>query len=339
MQRAQYCGHHRFEVGPGQKANPGVDEVTLRVAYVGLCGTDLHIYHGHMDHRVKPPGVIGHEMSGTVAMIGSGVTGFSIGDKVVVRPLDYCGNCPACRAGHSHVCHKLKFMGVDTAGALQSYWTVKARTLHRLPEHVDLKDAALVEPLAVACHDVSRSRLAPGERAVVLGGGPIGQLIAIVGRARGAEMLVSEPNLTRRTYAANAGFKVCDPSVEDLVAHVDDWTGGKGADVVFEVAGVQATVDMMTKVASVRGRICMVAIHSTTPTVDLFRFFWREIELLGARVYEAADFEAAIALIADGKIAVEPLITSVAPLQNVQQAFEALVGANAGMKTLIECQP
>ncbi|PIB95240.1 zinc-binding dehydrogenase [Caulobacter sp. X] len=337
MKSAIYVGQGRFEIGPGDRLRPGPGEVTLEVGYVGLCGTDLHVYHGNMDHRVCPPGVIGHEMSGVITDLGDNVDGFAKGDQVVVRPLDYCGDCPACHAGHSHVCHKLKFMGIDSSGALQSFWTVKARTLHKLPASIDLRRGALVEPLAVACHDVARARVQAGERVVVLGGGPIGQLIALVAKARGAEVLISEPTAVRRQYAADAGFAAFDPTTGDLAAHVTEWTEGKGADVVFEVAGVQATVTAMTDIAATRGRICMVAIHSSKPQVDLFRFFWRELELVGARVYEAVDFDAAIELIASGAVDVDALITSVRPIDEIQKAFEAMDSADPGMKTLLEC--
>jgi 2-desacetyl-2-hydroxyethyl bacteriochlorophyllide A dehydrogenase len=338
LKSAVYVEKGRFELAEGKRLEPRAGEVTIRVGYVGLCGTDLHVYHGNMDHRVCPPGVIGHEMSGVIEAVGDDVEGFAAGEHVVVRPLDYCGDCPACSAGHSHICHNLKFMGIDTTGALQSYWTVKARTLHKLPANVDLRRGALVEPLAVACHDVARARVAAGEKVVVLGGGPIGQLIALVARARGADVLISEPTAVRRAYAANAGFATFDPATGDLAAHVMDWTGTKGADVVFEVAGVQATVSAMTDIAAVRGRICMVAIHSTKPQVDLFRFFWRELELVGARVYEAVDFDAAIALIASGQVDVDALITSVHPIDQVQAAFETLDSHDPGMKTLLECE-
>lgn len=337
MKSAIYVEKGQFKIGEGERRAPASDEVTLRVGYVGLCGTDLHVYHGNMDHRVCPPGVIGHEMSGVVETIGAKVSGFKVGDKVVVRPLDYCGECPACDAGHSHICHKLKFMGIDTVGALQSYWTVKARTLHKLPDSVDLRRGALVEPLAVACHDVARARVAAGEKVVVLGGGPIGQLIALVARARDAEVLISEPTPVRRIYATDAGFATFDPGSGSLTDHVMAWTGGKGADIVFEVAGVQPTVDAMTEIAAVRGRICMVAIHSAQAQVDLFKFFWRELELVGARVYEAADFDAAIELIASGQVDVDALITSVRPIDDIQLAFETLDSPDPGMKTLLEC--
>ncbi|WP_095012074.1 zinc-dependent alcohol dehydrogenase [Tsuneonella mangrovi] len=337
MKSAVYVAKGHFEVAEGRRLNPGTGEVTVKVGFVGLCGTDLHVYHGHMDHRVCPPGIIGHEMSGVVEAIGDEVEGFAPGEKVVVRPLDYCGKCPACLAGHSHICHNLKFMGVDTTGALQSYWTVKARTLHKLPNGIDLRRGALVEPLAVACHDVARARVATGDKVVVLGGGPIGQLIALVARAKGADVLVSEPAAVRREYSAKAGLASFDPASGDLTAHVMDWTNGKGADVVFEVAGVQATVSTMTDIAAVRGRICVVAIHSSKPQVDLFRFFWRELELVGARVYEAVDFDDAIELIANGEVDVDALITQVLPIEQVQHAFETLDSPDPGMKTLLEC--
>ena len=153
MKAAQYIGNKSFSIVEGTAIPPGEGEVRLQVGYVGICGTDMHIYHGVMDQRVAPPKTIGHEMSGIVMEVGQGVTNVALGDRVVVRPLDYCGECPACVAGHTHVCQNLKFMGIDTPGAMQSSWTVKARTLHKLPENVSLQQGALVEPL---CRCLSR---------------------------------------------------------------------------------------------------------------------------------------------------------------------------------------
>ncbi len=337
MTAAQYVGNKSFEVGPGRSVAPDAGEVRLDVGYVGICGTDMHIYHGVMDQRVGPPQVIGHEMSGVIAELGDGVEGFSVGDRVVVRPLDYCGDCPACEAGHSHICHNLKFMGIDSPGALQSSWTVKARTLHKLPDNVTMEQGALIEPLSVACHDVTRSRLAAGEKAVVLGGGPIGQLIAQVAKGIGAEVLISEVADVRREFAEKSGVRTINPAEQDVKAVVDEWTGGKGADVVFEVTGVVPAVETMTDIASVRGRICMVAIHSAAPPVNLFQFFWKELEMVGARVYEAADFEQAIRMVADGDIDLAPFITSVNSIQDIATAFSSMDGNPAGMKALIEC--
>lgn len=338
MNAAQYIGNKQFQLVAGSKVNPGPDEVVLKVAYVGICGTDMHIYHGVMDQRVAPPQVIGHEMSGTIEAMGADVEGFVLGDSVVVRPLDYCGECPACEAGHSHVCHQLKFMGIDTPGAFQSFWTVKARTLHKLPENVSLKQGALIEPLAVACHDISRAELVAGENAVVIGGGPIGQLVALVAKSAGANVMISEVNEARTAFAQANGFETVNPLAEDLESRVKDWTAGKGADVVFEVSGVAAAVSAMTAIAAVRGRICMVAIHAESPKVDLFQFFWKELQLLGARVYEHADFEKAIELIANGSIDIEPFISSISSLAEINDAFSGMDNNPTGMKALVSCE-
>lgn len=337
MKAAQYLGDSKFGVVPSVSIPPGPGEVRLDVGYVGICGTDMHIYHGAMDHRVCPPSVIGHEMSGTVSEIGLGVEGFAVGDKVVVRPLDYCGDCPACNRGHTHICHNLKFMGIDTAGALQNSWTVKARTLHRLPDNVDLRTGAIIEPLSVACHDVARAKVTAGEDVVILGGGPIGQLIAQVAKAAGANVLISEINASRLAFSAETGISTHNPVEDDIVDHVMKWTDGKGADVVFEVAGVSQTVSAMTEIAAVRGRICIVAIHSEPAPVDLFKFFWRELEMVGARVYDADDYEKAIALIAEGTIDVQPFFTGEFSIEEVGDAFHALDTNPTGMKYIINC--
>ena len=334
---AYYTGNRNFRIEQVAAEPPGAGEVQIDVAFCGICGTDMHVFHGNMDARVGDRRVIGHEMSGTVAALGADVTGFAPGDKVVVRPLQPCGACPACAAGNSHVCHRLKFLGLDTDGAMREKWTVPAFTLHKLPEEMPLDRAALVEPLAVACHDVRRGRVQAGETALVIGGGPIGILIAMVAAEAGAKVIVSEINAARIAMAEAMGFVCVNPRETDAAAAVLAATGEAGADVVFEVSGTQAGVDLMTAAASARGRIVMVAIHAKKPQVDLFRFFWREIEMLGARVYEPEDYDAAIALIASGRLDVDRLITDRHDLPAIQTAFEALDNNPTAMKTLVRC--
>ncbi len=334
MQAAYYTGDRTFRVETATPVAPAAGQVQIDVAYCGICGTDLHAYLGHMDARLGNRRVIGHEMSGRVAALGERVQELSVGDPVVVRPLDHCGDCPACAAGHQHICHNLKFLGLDTDGAFQGKWTVPAHVVHRVPGDLPLQHAALVEPLAVAVHDVNRARVAPGERVLVIGGGPIGMLVAMAAREAGGEVILSEVNQNRLKMAREMGFAALDPRAEDVAARIMEETGGKGADVVFEVSGTQAGVDLMTEAAATRGRICMVAIHATKPQVDLFRFFWREIEMLGARVYEPQDYDRAIALLTGG-IGAERLITDVRALSEIQPAFKALTENPASMKTLI----
>ena len=333
---AFYRGDRRFDVAQKPAPAPGPGQVALRIAFCGICGTDMHVFHGNMDARVGFERIIGHEMSGTVEARGAGVEGFTKGQKVVVRPLDHCGDCPACDAGHTHICHNLKFLGLDTDGAMQEVWNVPAHTLHALPDDMRLDHAALIEPVAVACHDVRMADLTAGEDVVVIGGGPIGVLVAMVAREAGGKVVISEVNENRLAIAADMGFDVVNPAKSDLVAEIGNRTGGKGADVVFEVSGSQPGVDAMTDVAATRGRICMVAIHAKKPQVDMFRFFWRELQLIGARVYEAADYDKAIALVASGAIAADKVITDVSPLAEIQRAFEQLDASPTALKSLIK---
>jgi len=334
---AYYTGNRQFSLERAEPVPPAAGEVRIEVAFCGICGTDLHVYLGHMDQRIGDHRVIGHEMSGTVDVVGEGVTDWKAGDRIVVRPLDACGTCSSCRRGYRHVCQRLKFLGLDTDGAFQRYWTVPAHTLHGVPDELPLDLAALIEPAAVACHDVRRGRVQAGEDVLVIGGGPIGMLVALVAQGAGANVTVSEVNEHRLAMAKDFGFATLNPKACDPVAALVEATDGKGADVVFEVSGTQPGVDLMTAVTATRGRIVMVAIHATKPAVDLFQFFWKEIEMLGARVYEPEDYDEAIRFVAADLDKARRLITSIKELPELQAAFEELAGDPKAMKTLIRC--
>jgi 2-desacetyl-2-hydroxyethyl bacteriochlorophyllide A dehydrogenase len=333
---AFYRGNKSFAVEQTKAAPPSENEVSIRIAYCGVCGTDMHVYHGNMDARVGHNRILGHEMSGVVEAIGSNVSGIKPGQKAVVRPLDHCGDCPACNAGHQHVCHKLKFLGLDTDGAMQEIWTVPSHTVHILPDDIRMDHAALIEPLAVACHDVRLSNLKQGEDVLVIGGGPIGVLVAMVAREAGGNVVISEVNESRIVIAQKLGFETINPADADLAAEINKRTGDKGAEVVFEVSGTQPGVDAMTACAATKARIVMVAIHAQKPNIDLFQFFWRELQLLGARVYEGEDYEKAISLISAGAIDADTVITDVSPLSEIQNAFESLDASPTALKSLIK---
>jgi (R,R)-butanediol dehydrogenase / meso-butanediol dehydrogenase / diacetyl reductase len=336
MNTAHYVGDGTLEVIDTELTPPAPGEVQLEVAYTGICGTDLHILHGAMDARVTIPVVLGHEMAGRVASIGDGVEDWALGDPATVMPLVSCGACPACMSGASNICYRLVFLGIDAPGSMQSHWNVPAHVLVRLPADLSLQTAALAEPSAVAVHDVRRSGLAPGERAVVVGAGPIGLLIANVARSVGAEVAVFEPNELRRQVVDSLGLMAVDPLAGDAAAWIDDWTDGAGAEVAFEVSGSAAGMGTAIGCLGARGRAVVVGIHPTPPPVDLFRVFWRELTLIGARVYERTDFEEAVRLLAAGAIPSEALITDVVPLDGVTEAFRAM-DAGESMKILIDC--
>jgi 2-desacetyl-2-hydroxyethyl bacteriochlorophyllide A dehydrogenase len=220
---------------------------------------------------------------------------------------------------------------------MQNVWTVPADLLVALPSDMPMQRAALVEPTAVAVHDVGRAELRGAEHAIVIGGGPIGVLIALVARSAGARIMVAEPNPRRRGLATELGLAVIDPTTTDVPAAVADWTAGAGADVAFEVSGAADGVKAAVDVLSTRGRLVLVAIHDKPRQLDLFRFFWRELTLVGARVYTRDDFVTAVDLVST-ESAVEKLISDVVPLADAMRAFERLAQGDGAMKVLIDCQ-
>jgi 2-desacetyl-2-hydroxyethyl bacteriochlorophyllide A dehydrogenase len=337
MQAAYYEGNETIRIGKCVPLPPAPGQVQIRVSYCGICGTDLHIFHGKMDRRVHMPQILGHEMSGTIVALGADASGYTVGDRVTVRPLDPCGTCPACLAGHQHICQNLKFIGIDAPGALQGLWTVPGHTLHRLPDGLSFAQGALIEPVAVACHDVRLAEVRESDFTVVQGGGPIGTLVAMVARTKGARVVLSEVNPYRLALARELGLEAVDPRSTDLLELVTEQTDGAGADVVFEVSGSTAGAEMMTKLPRTRGRIVVVAIFPEPPAVDLFRFFWRELKLVGARVYEPVDFENAIQLAASGALPLDRMVTTTIPLQELAAGFREMERGGDVMKVLVEC--
>jgi 2-desacetyl-2-hydroxyethyl bacteriochlorophyllide A dehydrogenase len=335
MRQVSYEGKGEIVMREAERKTPGSRQVTIAVAYTGICGTDLHIYHGDMDGRVQPGDVIGHEMSGRVVEVGSDVTEWSIGQHATVMPLDPCGDCLACRRGYSHVCQNLNFIGIDSSGSMQEFWTVPEDTVIPLPEDLPFLDAALVEPTAVAVHDVRRSGLKAGDKALVVGSGPVGTLIALVAKEVGAEVLVLETNPYRQQLAHDLGLDVVNPRDADVQARIDEWTQGGGADVAFEVSGVPAGLDSALASLAVRGTLCLVAVHTTKPPVDMHRVFWRELTVVGTRLYVRDDFTEAVRLVAAGLIPAKQMVTAVYPLDRAAAAFQALQSGGNVMKVLV----
>ncbi len=336
MKAANYRGAKQIGIGESVAIPPGPGEVRLSVAYCGICGTDMHIYHGHMDQRVSLPQTIGHEVSAVVSELGDGVETVQVGDKVAVRPLMF-GEAVSFDKGHAHVGKNLKFIGIDLPGGMQSSWTVPAYTLHKLPEGMPLSHGALVEPAAVAVHDVRLGKVRAGETCVVIGGGPIGLLIALVAKVKGARVVLSEVNESRLEFATKLGIEGVNPMRQNVVEKVSELTDGAMADCVFEVSGSAPGAEIMTELPNVRGRIVMVAIHPEPRPVNLFKFFWSEIQLIGVRLYEECDFDEAIELMGEGKLPLDQLITEIAPIEAVQATFEKIDANPDGIKYLIQC--
>jgi 2-desacetyl-2-hydroxyethyl bacteriochlorophyllide A dehydrogenase len=334
MRASFYERNRRFRIGEAPVPAPAAGEALLRVRRVGICGTDLHIFQGHLDHRIPLGGTIGHETLAEVVEAPAD-SGFRPGERVVVEPLKVCGACRACRMGAAYLCYRLRVMGVEEPGGMQEYWAVPAARMLRVPATLGDDEAAVIEPLAVATHDVRRAEVKAGDAALVIGGGPIGALIAMVARRRGARVAVSEVNPFRVDILRKLGLEVVGPG-QDLKGFVEAWTDGDGADVVFEVTGNPAAVRAMTDLVRVWGTISMVAIHGEPLPVDLYRFFARELTMHGSRLYSRADWEEAIGLAAAGAVSLAPLVTRKIPLEALQQGMEETLRGGPVMKVLID---
>lgn len=334
MRAAFYQGARTFKPGTAPVPVPGPGEALLRVRRVGICGTDLHIFQGHLDHRVPKGGVIGHETFAEVAEAPAG-GGFTAGDRVVVEPLKFCGACRACRMGASYICYDLKVLGVDLPGGMQEYWAVPAARLLRVPDSLPDDHATLIEPLSVATHDVRRAGVKAQDAVLVFGGGPIGTLIALVCRQRGARVAVAEVNPFRLAMLATLGLQTVGPGT-DVVRFAHDWTGGDGVDVAFEVTGNPVAVRAMTDVVRVWGTVSLVAIHAEPMPVNLYRMFFRELTMHGSRLYAREDWEEAIRLAAAGAVPLAPLVSRRIPLEALQEGMEQALGGGPVMKVLVD---
>jgi len=329
-----YEGARTFRSGTSPVPVVGAGQTLLRVRRVGICGTDLHIFEGHLDHRVPKGGVLGHETLADVVEAEAG-SGFRAGERVVVNPVVSCGTCRACKMEVPYLCYSLQVLGVDRDGGLQQYWAVATDRLLRVPDSLSDDQAALIEPLAIATHDVRRAAVEPGQAVMVFGGGPIGTLIAMVCRHRGARVSVVEVNSFRLDMLRRLGLEAVDPK-QDLTGFVNSWTDGEGADVAFEVTGNAAAMRAVTDVVRVRGTVSIVAIHAAPTPVNLYRMFERELVMHGSRLYAWEDWEEAIRLAAAGAVELAPLVSRTIPLEALAEGMQLALGGGPVMKVLID---
>ena len=316
----------RFAVELRELARPGPGQIAVEVDLVGLCGTDLHIVEGSHP-RAQLPLVLGHEL------VGRAVGGALDGRLVVVDPLIACGTCAPCTIGQAHVCTRLRLVGIDRDGGLGGWVVVDPDRLHPVPSGLDPQVAVLAEPLAVAVHAVGRTGVGPSDRVVVMGAGPIGLLIALVARSRGAALVaIGEPSPARRTFASGLGLELLD--IEDPVGDLEARTDGWLADVAFDAAAVPAVAAILPRLVRPSARIGLVGTYGHPVELDLQAVLFRELTLFGNRVYRPADIEAALMLLAAAPDVFSPLISEVVALGDAPQAIE-LLRAGQGVKYVV----
>lgn len=323
---------------------PGM--VKISIEWCGICGTDLHEYlagpiflptEPHPITNEKVPVVLGHEFSGKVIEIGEGVSTIKVGDRVTVEPILACGKCAACRDGFYNVCDHLGFIGLAGGGGGFSEVVMgQEKMVHKLPDEMTYEQGALVEPAAVAIHAVRESNLKVGDTCVVFGAGPIGLLVIQAALAAGASKIgVVELSEVRQKFARDVGAHfVVDPSKEDTVKAVNELTNG-GADVCFEVTGVEVCLNNAIECAKTRGQVMIVSIWEGASSISPNSLVLKERQLKSILGYRDV-FPATIQLITEGRLPVDKVITKKIKLQDiVNDGFEELVNDKSHIKILV----
>jgi len=297
-----------FEEVPVSGIKP--DEILIKVKRIGVCGSDIHVYHGKHPY-ITYPVIQGHELSGEVVAAGSEVTEFSVGDPVTFQPQVTCGRCHQCVHGDYHICDSLKVMGFQTDGGAREYFAVEAAKALKLPGNVSFDEGAMIEPTAVAVHALKRVGGTEGKKVLVLGAGPIGNLTAQVAKGKGAaEVMVTDVSGFRLDIAKKCGIDHCvDVGIKNLEAEILDKFGADRADLILECVGVNSTIDEAIRLARKGTDIIVVGVFGEKVTVDMGLVQDRELRLIGTLMYKQEDFAEAIDLVARKKIDVSKLIS------------------------------
>ena len=287
------------------------NQVLVKVHAAGICGSDVHVYHGSNPYA-KYPVVLGHEGSGEVIAVGEGVTDLKPGASVVFEPITYCGKCYACRCGHHNVCRELKVLGCIVDGIFQEYVVMPRSQVYEYDaSKMTYQQAALCEPFTIGLQANWRGDVRPGDVVLVHGGGPIGLIVANIAKSRGATVIVSEPNESRLAMAKDFGADYSiNPMKEDLDAFINKLTDGEGVNVIFEAAGIPALLAHATSQLSPAGRLVAMTFGKEPIPVNFKEINAKELTILGTR-HQYQKFPEVVKILPDHLKEVDEITTHV----------------------------
>ena len=320
--------------------HPQAGEVLVKIANIGICGSDIHVYHGTHPFTSYPV-TQGHEVSGWVEEVGEGVTGLTVGQKVTIQPQVVCGECHPCRHGKYNLCEKLKVMGFQTTGVASHFFCVDAKKVTPLPEELSMEEGAMIEPLAVAVHAVRRAGDVKGLDICVLGAGPIGILTAQVAKGMGArKVMITDVSDIRLAKAKEVGVDVCvNTRDHDFAEAFVDCFGPDKADVIYDCAGNDITMDQAIQNARKGSTIILVAVFGQRASVDLAVLNDHELDLNTTMMYREEDYIKAIELLEQGKVQLQPLMSKKFPFRQYLDAYRYIDdNRESTMKVIIDVQ-
>lgn len=312
---AQKC---RFEER-GEPQITSSDQVIVHVRAVGICGSDMATYLGAPTRKL--PLVPCHEFAGEVYEVGSGVTQFSVGDRVVVEPMLTCGNCYACKTGRKNVCRSLKTVGSHCDGAMQEFFLTTENHLYRIPDSMTFIQATLIEPYTIGAQINTRLNTKAGDRILVHGAGPIGLIIMLVANKIGAKVAVSQRSEGRRMLAKKLGAAmVINPQTENIDEKIKEFTEGRGPNIIIDSAGIPELTTKAVFQAGENARLGNICFAQKDIKLDLHEFVSKKLSLHGSRL-QINQFQNVIDNYTDIIVKNDSIITNVFPFENADQAF------------------
>lgn len=319
---------------------PKAGEVLIRIMKIGVCGSDIHVWHGKHPFTSYPV-TQGHEVSGEIAVLGAGVENLEVGQKVTIQPQVVCGKCYPCRHGKYNLCETLKVMGFQTTGVASEYFAVDAAKVTPLPQEMSFDEGAMIEPLAVAVHAVRKFGDMQGIRVAVLGAGPIGILVAQAAKGMGAEsVLITDISDLRLEKARQCGVDFCVNTREaDFGEALVSSFGPDKADVIYDCAGNNVTMGQAIRCARKGSTIILVAVFAGMAEVDLAVLNDHELDLNTTMMYRNEDYLEAIELVRAGKVDLKPLISKHFAFRDYAEAYRYIdENRETTMKVIIDVQ-
>lgn len=322
MRQAMMTAPGEIEISEAEPPVPGPGQVRIRVERIGVCGSDMHVFHGKHPF-VTYPLVQGHEYAGVIEAIGEGVQDVAEGCKVTATPQEVCGRCPPCRRGQYNACEDLKVRGFQAPGAAQDLFVTEADKLVRLPDSFTPEQGAFVEPVAVAAHSTGRAGDLAGKNVVVAGAGTIGNVVAQACRSRGAaKVLITDVSDFRLNVAKEVGIDAtCNVANEPLAEAAAREFGPDGFDVAMEVSGVEPSLTSLVASIGKGGTLMIVGVFGDKPQVDMSVVCEHELDVKGSMMYRHEDWEQAVEWIAAGAVKTEPLVSKHFPFERYLDAY------------------
>lgn len=313
-------------VDVAEPPEPGPGEVVVRPEVIGLCGSDFHYFLGDIggieDPSLLYPRIQGHELSATVDAVGPGVAGVRPGDRVALWPVTACGECRPCRLGRPNVCARIRLVGIHGDGGLQERLLLPAGQVFPVGD-LDAVTSALIEPVSIAMRTVVRGRVAPEDRVVVFGAGPIGQAVALAATDRGAAVLLLDREETRLGYGRAIGADVHGvETADDAVARAREWAGDEGPEVVIEATGVPDLLQQGLELVAQAGRVVVVGLSDSDAPIRVGRLPFKEIDVLGVSCCNGDEFAAAVDLVSRRRDVAAPLVTHQFALADAPEAMD-----------------